>query len=170
MRRLVVVAASASALGVLGVPAATTATSQTPQLAAPPATLVQYGYVRSLVRSGNGYRMRFDPALWLSGQTANRAAIEDGVIPPGDTVPNDYYIRNESRKQLTYTVLPGARVTVVTNSAVGGLRATRIVVSELAAIVAGRNPKKRRLYGPDLGYWVRISVDRVIRLDQQYQP
>ena len=47
--------------------------------------------------------MRFDPALWLSGQTANRAAIEDGAIPPGETVPNDYYIRNESRKQLTYT-------------------------------------------------------------------
>ena len=112
-------------------------------LVAPPATLVQYGYVRSLVRSGNGYRMRFDPALWLSGQTANRAAIEDGVIARGETVPNDYYIRNESRRQLSYTVLPRARVTIVTNSAVGGLRATRISVSELAAIVAGRNPKRR---------------------------
>ncbi len=170
MRRLVILAASASALGVLGVPAATTATSQAPQLAAPPATIVQYGYVRSLVRTGKRYRMRFDPALWLSGQTANRAAIEDGVIPPGETVPNDYYIRNESRKQLTYTVLPGAQVTVVTNSGVGGLRATRIAVSELAAIVAGRNPKQRKLYGRHLGYWARIAGDRVIRLDQQYQP
>jgi hypothetical protein len=114
--------------------------------------------------------MRFDPALWLSGQTANRAAIEDGAIPPGETVPNDYYIRNESRKQLTYTVLPGAQVTVVTNSGVGGLRSTRIAVSELAAIVAGRNPKQRKLYGRQLGYWARIAGDRVVRLDQQYQP
>jgi hypothetical protein len=114
--------------------------------------------------------MRFDPALWLSGQTANLAAIEDGVIPPGETVPNDYYIRNESRKRLTYTVPPGARVTVVTNSGVGGLRATRIAVSELAAIVAGRNPQQRKLYGRHLGYWARIAGDRVIRLDQQYQP
>ena len=70
---------------------------------------MHYGYLRSLVRTGTRYRMRFDPALWLSGQTANRAAIEDGVIPPGETVPNDYYIRNESRKQLTYTVLPELR-------------------------------------------------------------
>ena len=124
MRRSFVIAASAVAVafavGVLGVPAATTATLQTPQLAAPPATIVQYGYVRSLVRTGSRYRMRFDPALWLSGQTANRAAIEDGVIPPGESVPNDYYIRNESRKQLTYTVLPGAQVTVVTTRASEG--------------------------------------------------
>ena len=170
MRGIFVIAASATAFGVLGVSGATTATSRTPQLAAPPATITHYGYVRSLVRTGNHYRMRFDPALWLSGQTANRAAIEDRAIPPGETVPNDYYIRNESRKQLTYTVLPGARVTVVTNSAVGGLRATRITVSELAAIVAGRNPRQRKLYGRQLGYWARIAGDRVIGLDQQYQP
>ena len=170
MRRLAVAAASAISLGALGVPAATTAPSQTPRLAAPPATLTQYGYVRSLVPSGSRYLLRFDPALWLSGQTANRAAIEDGVIAPGDAVPNDYYIRNESKKQLAYTVLPGARVTVVTNSASGGLRTTRIAVSELAAIAAGRNPKKRNLYAPSLGYWIRIAGDRVTRLDQQYQP
>lgn len=169
MRRLGVVVACATTLGAVGVPAATSGPSQSP-LAAPPATLVQYGYVRSLVRSGNGYRMRFDPALWLSGQTANRAAIEDGVIAPGETVPNDYYIRNESRRQLTYTVLPRARVTIVTNSAVTGLRATQISVSELAAITAGRNPNKRRLYGRGLGYWIRVAGDRVTRLDQQYQP
>ncbi|HEY5871939.1 MAG TPA: hypothetical protein VIT46_01775, partial [Gaiellaceae bacterium] len=77
MRRVGVVVACAISLGAVGVPAATSGPSQSP-LVAPPATLVQYGYVRSLVRSGNGYRMRFDPALWLSGQTANRAAIEDG--------------------------------------------------------------------------------------------
>ena len=170
MRRLGVVVACAISLGAVGVPAATSGPSQSPRLVAPPATLVQYGYVRSLVRSGNGYRMRFDPALWLSGQTANRAAIEDGVIARGETVPNDYYIRNESRRQLSYTVLSRARVTIVTNSAVGGLRATRISVSELAAIVAGRNPNRRRLYGRDLGYWIRVAGDRVTRLDQQYQP
>ena len=170
MRRVVVIAASAVIFGVLSVPAATTATSQAPRLAGPPATIVQYGYVRSLMRSGNRYRMRFDPALWLSGETANRAAVEDGVIPSGDAVPNDYYVRNESRKQLTYAVLPGARVTVVTNSGTSGLRSTRVSVSELAAIVKGGNPNKRKLYGRHLGYWARIAGDRATALDQQYQP
>jgi hypothetical protein len=136
------------------------------QLAGPPPTLVQYGHVRSLVRNGNAYRLRFDPALWLSGDTASRAAAQDGVVAPGEPVPNDYYIVDESKRQLTYTVPANARVTVV----VLGPVSTRIAVSELAALTQGRNPKHRKLYGSNLGFWIRIAGDRVTRLDQQYQP
>jgi hypothetical protein len=167
-RRVVLVAALTLALAVLSVSAATTAIRQ---LIGPPPTVVQYGYVRSLVPTGGTYRMRFDPALWLSGETANRAAVEDRVIPPGESIPNDYYVRNETRKQLTYTVPRNARVTVVTMEFLAGLESTRIAVSELAAIVKGRNPKGRKLYGGGtLGYWVRIAGDRATALDQQYQP
>ena len=122
MKRPVTVVASAAVVGAIAIssastaPRATATPQATPRLAGPPPTIVQYGYVRSLVRAGSRYRLRFDPALFLSGETANRAAVEDGAIPPGDIVPNDYYVRNETKKQLTYAVLPGARVTVVTNS------------------------------------------------------
>ncbi len=115
------------------------------------------------------YRLRFDPALWLSGETATRAAVEDGVIEPGEFVPNDYYIRNESRRQLTYVVPRQARVTVVTGAGTGP-RSTRITVAELAAISRGGNPRGRKLFGRSLGYWARVVGDRVVRLDQQYQP
>lgn len=137
--------------------------------AAPPAVITHYGHIRSLARIGSRFRMRFDPALWLSGATANRAAVEDGVIAPGEAVPNDYYIRDESRRQLTYLVVPGARVTVLTQ-ANGGIRPTRIAVSELARIVQGRNPNGRKLYARELGYWIRVTGDTVRGLDQQYQP
>jgi hypothetical protein len=166
-RRIALVAALAFVLAILSVSAATTAIRQ---LAGPPPTVVQYGYVRSLVATGGRYRMRFDPALWLSGETARRAAVEDGAIPPGEPVPNDYYVRNEGTRQLTYTVPRSARVTIVTNEFLSGVQSTRIAVSELAAIVKGRNPKKRKLYGPQLGFWVRVAGDRANRLDQQYQP
>jgi hypothetical protein len=168
MRRLAT-GALVAGLAVVATPAATTATHDTHELVRPPATIVQYGYVRSLTRVSSTYRMRFDPALWLAGKTATRAAIEDGVIPPGDTVPNDYYIRNTSKKPLTYVVPRNARVTVVTNPA-GGPRSTRISVSELAAIVNGGNPKGRKLYGRSLGHWARVAGDRAVALDQQYQP
>ena len=140
-------------------------------LASPPRQLEQFGYIRSLVRKQGRFELRFDPAFWLSGTTANRAAVADGVIAPGDTVPNDYYIRNESRRVLTYIVPRTARVTVLTNPGAGP-RSTRITVGELAAIVEGRNPRSRPLYdeGNHLGYWATISNDTVIRLDQQYQP
>lgn len=137
-------------------------------LQGPPRPLVQFGYVRSLAASGTAYELRFDPALWLSGRTATRAAIDDGVIEPGDIVPNDYYIRNTDRKRLAYRVPRGATVTVVTL----GPKSTRIPVAELAAIVKGRNPKGRKLMDPGgyLGFWATVQVDTVTALHQQYQP
>ena len=166
-RRLTVAAVVVAAL-VVGAssPAAPTSPSQ-----APPRKLVQFGYVKSLTAQGSRYRLRFDPALWLSGETANQAAIEDGAIPPGETVPNDYYIRNESNRLLTYRVPRTARVTVLTNEG-RGPKATRITVAELAQIVKGRNPKRRSLYDKlnSLGYWLRTTVDTVVSFQQQYQP
>jgi hypothetical protein len=173
VKRALVLAACAVPLGGVATQSGSSSPGATVRvrLAGPPATIVEYGYVRSLARKGSSYRMRFDPALWLSGETANRAAEADGVIAPGEGVPNDYYVRNESRKQLTYTVPHSARVTVVTHSDGAGVRSTRIPVSELAAIVKGRNPKGRNLYaGNTFGYWVRVAGDRAVALDQQYQP
>jgi hypothetical protein len=135
---------------------------------APVGQTVQFGHARSLARTGASFELRFDPALWLSGVTANRAAREDGVISPGDTVPNDYYIRDESRRLLTYRVPASARATVITR----GLCSLRVPVSELAEIVKRRNPRRRRLYVPGnrLGFWIRVATDTIRSLDQQYQP
>jgi hypothetical protein len=132
---------------------------------------VLYGHLKSLTRSGARYELRFDPAWWLGGTTANRAAIEDRVIPPGDVVPNDYYVRDETHRLLTYRVPATARATVITLGT-QSLRSTTIPVAELAQIVRGRNPKRRRLYVPGnrLGFWIRVATDTVRSLDQQYQP
>ncbi len=67
-----------------------------------------FGHIRSLVRKGDHYELRFDPAFWLNGVTANTAAAEDGAVEPGEPVPNDYYILDESRRTLKYLVRPGA--------------------------------------------------------------
>lgn len=160
--------AAASALwGVLAAPA-TSATPAQAQLAGPPHEQTLYGHIKSLTRKGARFELRFDPAFWLGGVTATRAAVEDKVIPPGDIVPNDYYIRDETHRLLTYRVPPTAHVTVLTQ----GPRSTAISVSELAQIVKGKNPKHRALYdrGNHLGYWIGFRIDTVRSLDQQYQP
>lgn len=38
-----------------------------------------FGHISSLTRKGDQYEMRFDPAWFTSGVTANTAAAEDGV-------------------------------------------------------------------------------------------
>lgn len=51
-----------------------------------------------------------DYAQWLTGEEANRAAIEDGVIEEGDTVPNDYYVRNQNPQLRTLPLADGAGI------------------------------------------------------------
>jgi hypothetical protein len=147
-----------------------TVTVTTPQKLGfgPPSELVQFGYVKSLKRKGSGYVMRFDPALLLSGVTANTAAAEDGVVPKGQPVPNDNYRLNETHRLLTFLVPATAHVTVLTRET-GSPNGTPITVDELARIVNGG--KHRPLFEPlQTGVWIRYHVDTVRSLDQQYQP
>ena len=64
-----------------------TVTTETRRGFGPPAELVEFGYIKSLDAKGSRYEMRFDPAWFLSGVTANTAAAEDGAVPPGQPVP-----------------------------------------------------------------------------------
>jgi hypothetical protein len=133
----------------------------------PPRRLVFYGNVATLGRAAGRWILRVDPAAFLSGVTAQRAAMEDGAIGPGEPVPNDYYVRNESKRLLTYVVAPAARVTVITK----GIHATRVSVGELAALIHGKNPRRRSLFGSaTMSYWVQVRGDTVLSMDQQYRP
>ena len=137
--------------------------------AAPAGQMVLFGHIKTLKRTGNHYRLRFDPAWFTSGITANTAAAEDGVVPKGQPVPNDNYIVDESHRLLTYLVPPKAHVTVLTNQGTKGISATPITAAELSRIVNGG--KHRKLFEPlDSGVWIRVRIDTVREFDQQYRP
>ena len=127
-----------------------------------------FGHISSLARKHDRYELRFDPAWLTSGVTANTAAAEDGVVEPGEPVPNDNYEVDEGHRLLTYLVPPDAPVTVLTNDG-AGIRSTPITVAELAQLVDGGKPVK--LFEPlDTGFWISVHVDTVCALDQQYHP
>jgi hypothetical protein len=82
-------------------------------------------------------------------------------------VPNDNYVVNEGHRLLTYTVAPNARVTVLKT----GVEGSSITVAQLAQLAAGKNPFPRSLFeGLETGFWIRVHVDTVRSLDQQYHP
>jgi hypothetical protein len=129
-----------------------------------------FGHVRSLARKNGRWVLRFDPAWFTSGITANTAAAEDGAVDPGQPVPNDNYVVDESKRELTYIVAPNAHVTVLTNNGTGIL-STPVPVSELAAIVAnGKSPQHTLFESLDSGVWIRVHIDTVCALEQQYRP
>jgi hypothetical protein len=131
---------------------------------------VEFGYIKSLEQKGADYELKFDPAWFLSGETANKAAAEDGAVPPGEPVPNDNYVVDESPRTLTYLVRPGAHVTVLVNNDTGIL-STPITMSELAEIVRTGKSSQHELFEPlESGVWIRTRIDTVCALDQQYRP
>jgi hypothetical protein len=135
--------------------------------AGPPGEQVQFGYIKSLQPKGDHFVMRFDPAWFLSGVTANTAAAEDGAVPPGEPVPNDNYVVDEGHRLLTYLVPSTAHVTALTT----GVTGTPITVAQLAQLVGGTNPFPKPLFEPvTTGFWIRIAIDTVRSLDQQYHP
>jgi hypothetical protein len=166
MKRALVIVASAAAL------AAAPAQSALMPPAAPAGQLVFYGHIASLAPGGHRYVLRFDPAWLLEGVTAQRAAVEDKVLPAGEPVPNDNYTRDESHKLLTFLVPRTARVTVLTNAGTKGITSTRVTVAELAQLLKGRNPNHRKLFGSPAGFdfWARVAIDQVRSLDEQYHP
>jgi hypothetical protein len=103
-----------------------------------PRQMVLYGHVKSATAKGARFEVKVDPADYLSGETANRAAITDKVIPPGDVIPNDHYTRDEGHKLLTYKVPANAHVTVITSDGATGPVARSITASELVQIVKAR--------------------------------
>lgn len=132
-----------------------------------PADLVQFGYLKKMTPDGDAYRIRFDPALMLSGETANIAAAEDGAVEPGQPVPNDNYRVNEGHRLFTYLLPNDAQVTVLRD----GVEGSTVTVDELAQLVHGENPFDKPPFEPiSTGFWMRVHIDTVRALDQQYIP
>jgi hypothetical protein len=136
----------------------------------PPRERVEFGHIKSLTPESGRYLMRFDPAWFLSGETANVAAAEDGAVEQGQPVPNDNYVLDEGHRLLTYLVPDDARVSVLTRHGdPAQVGATPITVAQLARIVDGTSDL--RLFEPlDSGVWITIDVDTVRAIVQQYRP
>jgi hypothetical protein len=136
----------------------------------PPRIRPEFGHIKSLTRKGDHYEMRVDPAWFLSGVTANRAAAEDGAVEPGQPVPNDNYVVEEGHRLLTYLVKPNAKVKVLVNNG-SGILSTPVTVAKLARLVKGQPVPGLKLYEPlDSGIWITTDIDTVKEIDQQYRP
>ena len=177
MKSAIVILAALVILAGAGVAAVRLAAAAAPPAAAPgpasaPASrcgkqaVSVFGYVKSLVHTGDGYELRFDPALLLSGVTAGRAALEDTGSPD---VPNDDYVVQESKRAYTYLVPARTHVTVLTRSGRPPFGGTPISVEQLAQLVRGERPV-RLLEALGSGLWLRYENDTACSLDQQYRP
>ncbi len=129
-----------------------------------------YGTIVSMTPDrGGGYVMRFDPAWFLSGVTANVLYAEDQhktCAPRACAgVPDDYAILEGGHRALTFLVPATTHGTVL----VHGLPGTTVSVGALAKYV--RQGYKAKIFEPLLsGVWIQVHIDTVTSFRQQYRP
>jgi len=128
-----------------------------------------FGYIRSVSAAGPATTLAFDEGEFLKGMEAQQAAEEDGVVEPGEAVPNDYYIRNPDKATKTYPIANDARITATRCSLCRNGKP-----GELGPFLASFMERRQTYAQPYRGryglYWLTIEDGRVVAIDEQYVP
>jgi hypothetical protein len=134
-----------------------------------PSPAEHFGYIRSVSTAGPAATLAFDEAQFLTGDAAQTAAEEDGVVAPGEAVPNDYYIRNPDKTTRTLRIANDAKITakrcpLCRNGQPG----------QLAPFLASLMKRRQTYADPYRGeyslYWLTVTDGEVTAIDEQYVP
>jgi hypothetical protein len=129
-----------------------------------------FGFILDVDDSRSPAVLLFDPAEWLTGDAADGAAAEDGVIAPGEEVPNDYYIRNPDLGEETVRLALEDDVEIVLTFWRGNPGDESLVDAETFAGFFDRGADEQDAMLQSFPYWLRVEGGVVVRIRQQYVP
>jgi len=124
-----------------------------------------FGYIKSV--DAGGLTLVFDLAQFFTGEAANVAARQDGVIGPGETIDNDAYIRNVNPKLRTVPISPGVTISIVHWTSCCDSIASDLTTFSHA--FPGPGPTDD-YHGPNSGYWLTVKNGVIVKIEEQYQP
>ena len=146
-----------------------TQTSTQPAPTPGPSPAEQFGYIRSVSTAGPAATLAFDEAEFLTGDAAQKAAEEDGVVAPGEAVPNDYYIQNRDQTTQTLRIANDAKITAKRCPLCRHGRDGQLDPF-LASFMKGRQTFADPYRGKYSLYWLTIRDGEVAAIDEQYVP
>lgn len=120
----------------------------------------------------DGAYVYIDPAEFLTGDAATKAAREDGHLGKNEELLEPYYIRNEEEGLVRVPVTADFRLTYLA-ATFGGIRNRTLTRDAAARVYCQGDTAKLQMYAGDwvnLYMNVRTSGGRVSRLNQEYVP
>ena len=112
--------------------------------------------------------MVVDVIQWLTGEAANKAAVEDGVIEEGDSVPNDYYIVNDNPMLREIPVAADVQVTLSTWDCQNVPTEKSVVFDRFVELFDGDGECVDSLaVNP---YWLTVEDGVIVAIEEQYRP
>ena len=146
-----------------------TQTSTQPAPTPGPSPADHFGYIRSVSTAGPAATLAFDEAKFLTGDAAQKAAEADGAVAPGETVPNDYYIRNRDQTTQTLRIANDAKITAKRCPLCRHGRDGQLDPF-LASFMQGAQTFADPYRGKYSLYWLTIRDGEVAVIDEQYVP
>ena len=137
----------------------------------------EHAYVMDVETEDDGsYVLTIDSAQLLTGDEANQAAVEDGFIDEGGTVPGGYYIVNESSELEELVLDPDAPVALNVCLDDGECDVPVGVSAELwvdmlnGTIPDGQLDGFKWYLGGNLPYALILDSGTVVGIEEQYLP
>ncbi len=125
------------------------------------------GFIDRVWESGGKRWLRIDYAEFLTGDEAREAAIKAGQLSPGEELPNDYFIRNESHTLREYQVSSSVRITTSTWH---GEQEFPVTWEQFKAFWSDSPPDADAAFLKDSPWWIIRDGSLVVRIDEQYLP
>jgi cell division protein FtsB len=130
--------------------------------------LRECGYIKKIYKKGGRYYLDIDYIQFLTGEAANEAAREDGEIGPGETVPNDYYIRNVNPKIRTFLIDNNVEVFIQT---IPGPEMTIEFVGKKSTDFASFKQRfETENASRNMPHWITLEDSVVVKIEEQYVP
>jgi hypothetical protein len=122
-----------------------------------------FGFIKKIYKKDKKNYLVIDYAEFYTGEEADKAAIEDGEIQPGEHVPNDYYIRNKNPKLRTFEIADNVNCFVSYFKEEGGVDLKYVDLSYLKSLLTSGELEFRP-------FWIERKGNVVIKITEQYVP
>jgi hypothetical protein len=124
------------------------------------------GFIDQIRFSGTTNYLRIDYAEMLTGDAAVAAAVEAGVIEPGEDLPNDYFISNVNPQRREFAV---SDAVAITTSTWGGVMERPVTWDEFRSFWS-LDPPPDTTHLRDVPWWIERQGDTIVKIDEQYLP
>ena len=124
------------------------------------------GFIDAVWEEGGKRYLSIDYAEMLTGQEAIDAAIEAGMIQPGEDLPNDYFIRNTNPQKREFEI---SSPIDITTSTWDGVMEKPVNWGQFLSFWSD-NPPEGALHLSEAPWWIEREGQTVIKIDEQYLP
>jgi hypothetical protein len=128
------------------------------------------GFIDQVYVNGGKRYISIDYAEMLTGAAADAAAVAAGEIPPGEHVPNDYWISNANPQKRVFEVSDSVAITTSTRWVAGEDMNAPCTWADFRSFWGSGPFPEGEEHLHSVPWWIERDGPLVVKIDEQYLP